>query len=126
MSVLSPVDVVRRVFECRAAGDIRSLLALLDPDIRVQATADGAVVEGLPGVRALFGRESAAGPRVEVEAHRIESDGEDGVLVHGRIRVIGKGALSDSPGAWRFTVRGGRVSGIAPLGAEPPALRRVA
>ena len=36
------------------------------------------------------------------------------------------GLTGDSPGAWRFVVRGGRVLAITPLDATARALRRVA
>lgn len=114
------------LFEARAAGDVRRVLALLDPDIEAQAMADGDAVRGIAEVRRMFGRESATGARVEVDAHRIEQVSEDEVHVHGRIRVIDRGSLADSPGAWCFTVKHGRLMAIAPLVAESPALRHVA
>jgi ketosteroid isomerase-like protein len=122
----APADVVRLLFEARAAGDQRGVLALLDPEIEAQAETRGASVKGVAAVRRMFGRESADGARVEVDAHRIEAHGEDAVLVFGRVRVISGGSLSDSPGAWRFTVRAGRVKTIAPVIAGPAALRQVA
>jgi len=114
------------LFEARAAGDVRRVLALLDPDIEAQTMADGDPVRGIAEVRRMFGRESAGGARVEVDAHRIEQVGEDVVHVHGRVRVIERGSLSDSPGAWCFTVRHERLLAIAPLPAESAVLRHVA
>ena len=122
----APDDVVRLLFESRAAGDARRVLALLDPDVQVQTFPDGEIVDGVAAVRRTFGRGPATGPRIEVEAHRIEPEGGDVVRVYGRVRVIEHGTLSDSPGAWRFLVRGGRVVAIAPLEAPSAALLRVA
>ncbi|HWT95222.1 MAG TPA: hypothetical protein VN238_19655, partial [Solirubrobacteraceae bacterium] len=75
-------------------------------------------------VRAHLHGELAAGVRVEIEPHRVEVAGE---LVHvvGRRRVFERGSLSDSPAAWTFTVRGGRVVRMEPLAATA-GLRRVA
>jgi hypothetical protein len=52
---------------------------------------------------------------VELDAHRIVTEDAEHVRVDGRIRVFDGGSLSDSPAAWRFTVRNGRVVGLEPL-----------
>ena len=107
MSILTPDEVVRRIFEARAAGDVRRVRALMDPEVT-------------------FARGSTEDARVDVAAHRIEREGPERVLVYGRMRVISGGSITDSPAAWVFTVRGGRVVDIAPLDTGPSALRRVA
>ena len=107
MSNLAPVDVVRRLFEARATGDIRRVHALLDPGVS-------------------FAQPSREGSRVEVDAHRIIAEDAEHVAVHGRIRVIESGGLTDSPAAWRFTVRGGRVVEIHQLDTLASGLRYVA
>ena len=107
MSNSSPADVVSRMFEARAAGDVRRVRALLDPDVR-------------------FASRSTEGTRIEVDVHRLVPEDDEHVVVHGRIRVFEHGTLTDSPAAWRFTVRGGRVVDIAPLGGAAPRLRDVA
>ena len=107
MSNPAPADVVSRMFEARAAGDVRRVRALLDPDVT-------------------FASRSTEGTRVEVDAHRIVAEDAEHVLVYGRIRVIERGSLTDSPAAWRFTVRGGRVVDIAPLRSAASRLRHVA
>jgi hypothetical protein len=94
----APDDVVRRLFEARSAGDVRRVMTLLDP-----------------AARPYFAPEPAAGLRVELDAHRFEVEDPEHVRVVGRIRVFDGGSLTDSPAAWRFTVRGGRVVRIAPL-----------
>jgi ketosteroid isomerase-like protein len=103
----APADVVSRLFEARATGDVRRVRALLDPDVA-------------------FVRRSTEGTRVEVDAHRIVAEDDEHVRVYGRIRVIERGSLTDSPAAWRLTVRGGRVVDIAPLRSAAPRLRHVA
>ena len=105
--MLSPAEVVRLMFEARAAGDVRRVRALMDPNVS-------------------FARGSTEGMRVEVDAHRIVAEDDEQVRVHGRIRIIEPSGLSDSPAAWRFTVRGGRIVAITPLSPAAPRLRRVA
>jgi ketosteroid isomerase-like protein len=107
MSTPSPADVVRLMFEARAAGDGRRVRALMDPDVS-------------------FARGSREGVRIEVDAHRVVAEDDERVRVHGRIRVIEEGGLTDSPAAWRFTVRAGRIVAVTPLSPAAPRLRHVA
>jgi hypothetical protein len=102
VSILCPEDLVRQLFEARATGDVRRVMALTDPVVRSAL----APVEGV---------------RVELEAHRIEAEDAEHVHVEGRVRIINGGSLSDSPATWRVTVRGGRVHAIEPVN---PALPR--
>jgi ketosteroid isomerase-like protein len=97
------------------------MVALLDPDVEAVTLADGRVLRGADAVRAYLGDEDhGRRPRTEVEAHEVEAHG-DRVDVRGRIRVIGSGRVTDSPAAWTFTVRAGRVVQIIPLAAPAPA-----
>jgi len=114
-----PTEVVRRLFEARRLGDVRSALALMHDDISALSVADGREYHGVEEVRAAFLEPGADGRRVEVDAHRLHAHGDD-VVVHGRIRVVERGSLVDSPAAWRFPVREGRVSRIEPAPAERP------
>ena len=86
----------------------------MDPDIEVEALGGHDVIRGAAGVLLHLRREAHDGPRTELDAHRFAVDG-DKVLVWGRIRVIDHGSLSDSPAAWRFTVRDGRVTHVSML-----------
>jgi len=112
---LHPVEVVRLLFEARAAGNHRRVLALLDPEVELTAIVDGTTYHGLPAVRRYL-RGGEDGSHTEVQAHRFVSDGDD-VVVSGRVRVVAAGSLSDSPATWRLTVRDGRVARIVPVGA---------
>ena len=127
MPPLAPADVVRLIFEARAAGDVRRVVSLMDPNVRAaMGPSERLVTHGADAVQRYLARESAAGIRVEVDAHLIEPEGDETVRVHGRIRVIERGSITDSPAAWRFTVRGGRVVEITPLAAATRRLRDVA
>jgi hypothetical protein len=107
MSTLAPAEVVRLMFEARAAGDVRRVRALMDSDVS-------------------FARGSTPGLRIEVDAHRIVPEDAEHVRVHGRIRLIEQGGLTDSPATWRFTVRAGRIVGLTPLSPAAPRLRPAA
>ena len=93
MAAPPPDETVRLLFEARRAGDTRRVDALLHPDAR---------------------HAFSPGSRLEVHAHRIERDG-DAVVVHGRVREVTDGAITDSPAAWRFEVRDGIVQTVTPL-----------
>jgi hypothetical protein len=73
-----------------------------------------------------FAHGATEGTRVEVDAHRIEPEDAEHVRVHGRMRVIEQGSITDSPAAWRITVRAGRVVAVTPLDAVSTRFRRVA
>jgi ketosteroid isomerase-like protein len=122
---LRPEEVVRLMFEARAAGDVRRVLALMDPDIVAVSTAEGRTLRGVPAIAGFFERERQGRVRTEVDAHRFVADGAT-VRVHGRVRVIEGGTMADSPAAWQFEVRDGRVVRIAPLPAAAAPLSRVA
>lgn len=124
MSPLRPDDVVRLLLEARGAGDVTRVVTLLAPDVELQPSSGSPVLRGAHAVRANLHGELAAGVRVEIEPHRVEVDGEH-VHVVGRRRVFERGSLSDSPAAWTFTVRAGRVVRMEPLAATA-ALRRAA
>lgn len=128
MSELAADEIVRRIFEARAAGDVRRTLALLDPEVEVQVLSGAAPLRGVGAVQRVVAREATSRRRVEVEAQRVVALGEGEVLVHGRVRVFDGGSLADSPAAWRVTVRRGRIVAIEPHepGVQAPGLRRVA
>jgi ketosteroid isomerase-like protein len=121
---MRPDDVVRLLLEARGAGDVTRVMTLLAPDVELQPAPGSPVLRGSHAVRTHLHGELATGVRVEIEPHRVEMEG-DRVHVVGRRRVFERGALSDSPAAWTFTVRAGRVVRMEPLAATA-GLRRVA
>jgi len=100
------------MFEAHSACDVRRVLSLTDPEIEA-VTTTGIRYHGHAEVLEYF-HATEQGARIEVLAHHIEQDGDD-VVAHGRIRVLEAGSVSDSPAAWRFRVRSGVVTSIAPL-----------
>jgi hypothetical protein len=120
MALVSPVEVVRGVFESVAARDFRRLYSLMAPDIAATTVADGDLLVGADAaVARLVLLSTGEGRRAEVFAYRFVADGED-VIVHGRIRIFEGGALRDSPAAWHFTVRDGLVVRMEPATAGAP------
>jgi ketosteroid isomerase-like protein len=124
MPALSPEDTVRLVFEARAEGDLRRLLSLFAPDVEIEPIAGAPAIVGIQQAERYLDLERADGIRIELEAHRIVTDG-DRAHVYGRRRVFKRGSLSDSPASWTFTVRDGRIARVEPLAADR-ALQRVA
>lgn len=124
MQPLRPDETIRLLFEARTASDLVRMIALLDPDVTMQAVPTEPVLRGVDAVQRHVEQQLASGVRVEVEPHRVVTDG-DRVHVAGRRRLFERGGLSDSPAAWTFTVRDGRVTRIEPLIAAA-ALERVA
>ena len=118
VSVPSPEQIVRQVFEARADGDVRRLAALMDPDVVARWAPGHEVARGVVAARQLLGREVVGDRRLQIDAHRITAEADDTVLVAGRIRILARDGLSDSPALWRFHVRRGRVAHVAPVGAE--------
>lgn len=124
MNPLRPDETIRLLFEARGTSDLVRIMGLLDPKVTWLGRDGEAPLIGSTAVQLHLQRELAEGIRVEAEAHRIVVDG-DRVHVAGRRRVFERGALSDSPATWTFTVRDGLVTRIEPLAAATP-LERVA
>lgn len=108
-----PAEIVRLLFEAKAAGNLRSVCSLLDPDVDA-VSSRGEHYHGLDAIRAFL---TGHGRNVEVCAQKIEPEPDGSVLVRGRIRRHGPGTMADSPALWRMTVRQGRVATIVALPA---------
>jgi ketosteroid isomerase-like protein len=99
------VDIVRRLFELAAEGDVDGYAAHVDPRAE------------LPGY---FHDGADSETTVEASPLRFEERG-DSVLVPGRIRIRNGGSLSDSPVFWIMTLREGKVVHSAAYGTEEEA-----
>ena len=119
MTTPPPDETVRLLFEARAAGDRRRVIALMHPDIEATAVAGRQLYRGVADVLDYFERATARGGRAKLDAHEFVTVGDE-VSVYGRIRIMDHGTLTDSPAAWRFTVQGGRVRRIVPLTGSIP------
>ncbi|HEX2086738.1 MAG TPA: nuclear transport factor 2 family protein [Solirubrobacteraceae bacterium] len=82
-------------------------------------------VRGAAAMREYVERLDRQGVRIEPALHTCEQLGDD-VLVGGRMRVVSRAALIDSPLFWLYRVRGGRVVRIESYVSRADALRAAA
>ncbi len=120
MTIAAPDEIIRRLFEARAAGQVHRIVALMHPDVVVTTFTEDRTLHGIKAVLEHL-RAQTASHREEVEAHRMVADG-DVVHVSGRVRVLDGARIADSPAAWRFVVRDGRVARIDPVHAASYAV----
>ena len=104
----SAADVVLRVLDALERHDGARVRRLLHP-----------ALEAPDDVRLCLSCDVRGARRVELDAHRVEAAGEE-VLVHGRVRSLAEGCLTDSPACWRITVRDLLVRRVEPVGAAAP------
>ncbi|MBI5103773.1 MAG: nuclear transport factor 2 family protein [Solirubrobacterales bacterium] len=109
---LTPVQLVRRLFDANRTGDDVLVLSLLAEDIEARAAADGREFHGIEDVRDWLVGAAHGGPRTEVDAELVEDLGSD-VLVVGRLRAFHGGVMWDRPACWLFRVRDGRITRIS-------------
>jgi ketosteroid isomerase-like protein len=123
------VDVVRRAFQARTAGDAEAAYAMLAPDVVFDTSRsefpDAGVYRGPEGVRNWFdGLADAFGEGARFDVEEIEDFG-DRVLVE--IRARGHGLSSGIAVDWRFvsvfTFRDGKVVRIDRFANRAEALR---
>jgi ketosteroid isomerase-like protein len=110
VTLTCPVEIVRLMFEARAAGDVNGWCLFLHPEVEM-TTVTGQHLVGAEEVRAFLSREAR---RIETHAHRIVQS-EHGATVYGRMRIVDHGSLVDSPAVWHFRLTEGLVRGITPL-----------
>ena len=97
----------------------------------VDAECEWIPSEDLPGAQPLHGTEamrsyverlSGDGVRIEPALHTCEALADDTVLVGGRLRVVSRASLSDSPLFWLYRVRDGRIVRIESYATRNGAL----
>ena len=128
------LEVVRRVFEAEARGDIETLLALYDPDIEWDnsrspvgdfAGTVGRVFRGRDGVQRAFREWYEAWEKVDSEVEELIDAGGEHVVSVFTYRARGRtsGAeveFAHMAGIW--TIRNGKVARVAWLPAREDAL----
>lgn len=109
------VEVCRRAFDAFGARRaVEAELPYLDPEIELRSAivggAEGNTYRGHEGVRKWMAESDAAWAELRLEAEEFRDLGDD-VLIIGRLRAKGResGAEVESPIAWLFTVRRGRI-----------------
>ena len=128
------LEVVRRVFEAEARGDIETLLALYDPDIEWDnsrspvgdfAGTVGRVFRGRDGVQRAFREWYEAWEKVDSEVEELIDAGGEHVVSVFTYRARGRtsGAeveFAHMAGIW--TIRNGKVARVAWLPTREDAL----
>jgi ketosteroid isomerase-like protein len=123
MAERSPVEVVRSAYDAFARRDLDALSELSDPEIEISSVTgilagheepyrgEGALAEYLRDVERIWDEiELLPQEMVELEDER--------VLVFGRVRARRKNARVDTPNAWLWQLREGRVR-LVRVYAEP-------
>lgn len=121
---MTPVEHVHALWRAFARAGPLASLEHVDADcewIPPPELPGSAPVRGANAIRAYVERLIEAGVDLEPAMHTCEQVGED-VLVAGRMRVVSRAALSDSPHFWLCRLRGGRVVRIESYGCRTDAL----
>ncbi|HEX8086952.1 MAG TPA: hypothetical protein VF529_21900 [Solirubrobacteraceae bacterium] len=126
---MSPVDRIQALWSVyKSAGPLATIEQLPD-DCEWIPPADlrgGEVVRGAHEIRAYLERLEHDGVRVEPSLHSYEQLSEHVVLVGGRMRVVSRAALSDSPLYWLCRMRDDRVVRIESYACRGDALSAAA
>lgn len=107
------VEVVRRMYDAFARGDVETILGLAAPDVVVYQSPSvpwGGLHTGAEGLMQFLGSLTST-IRSEVETGELYDDGDGHVVQSGRSRgeVIASGATFDVVETHVWTVAGGRV-----------------
>jgi ketosteroid isomerase-like protein len=109
------VEIVRRLMEAYAGGDIEEMLSHLDPDGELHSAiiggAEGNVYKGHDGIRRWFAEVTDSFEDLRTELTEFRDLG-DRVLAFGHMHARGResGLELDSPTGWVFTVRRGKLA----------------
>jgi uncharacterized protein len=119
MMSLTPRDVVARVFDALAKGDLGAAEQLFDPALRIHEPASlpyGGRHDGAAGFRRLFGRFAELYDDLAIPPSSIHDAGPFVVALttlSGRVKATG--SRIEMPLCEIFVVRGGRVMSITPF-----------
>jgi uncharacterized protein (TIGR02246 family) len=108
------VQLVRRVFDAINRRDVQAVLDAYDPDADMSTLTSelvqGKAYRGHSGIREYFSSFADVWDELHLEPEEIRDLG-DRILVTGRWSSRGKesGAEVESPAAWLFGVRDGRI-----------------
>jgi ketosteroid isomerase-like protein len=108
--------VVRALFAAFAARDVDAAVALIDEHAFVfeaptaAVAHDGDPYRGADGLRAYFDDVDRVWTRIELTPHEFIVDRPGRVIVLGRVWAQSRtSAIRDSPTAWVFDLRAGRI-----------------
>jgi ketosteroid isomerase-like protein len=111
---LSPADAVQRLFRLRHEGRIEEVVELFAHRVDSVSLADGTRYRSRDEIRGYVQRELSGERRVEVTCTRLVEAG-DRVLVEGRMRLLSRTGLADSPAVWVFRVSDGLITEVRPF-----------
>jgi ketosteroid isomerase-like protein len=108
------VEIARELVDLVVRRDTEAALPYLDPEGEFQSAiigaAEGITYRGHQGFRDWMAESAAAFEELRVDAEEYRDLGDD-VLMIGRLHARGResGVEIDSPTAWIYTFRGGRM-----------------
>jgi ketosteroid isomerase-like protein len=122
-------SIIRLAYTAFASRDVEALKRLSDPEIEV--TTVTAVLagrdepyRGYEGLETYIADVAATWTRLELFPETFHRLDEERTLVLGRVRAWRAGASADSPNAWVWTIRDGKVV-KAEVFADPSDARRL-
>jgi ketosteroid isomerase-like protein len=111
---LTPADAVQRLFRLRREGRVEEVVELFAHSMDGVSLADGTRYRSRDEIRGYVQRELSGERRVEVTCTRLVEAG-DRVLVEGRMRLLTRSGLADSPAVWVFRVADGLITEVRPF-----------
>ena len=109
MSASENVQIVRRLFRLRDAGDIDETVSHFAEDAENKPLTTDRMLRGREEIRAFLKDTAAAGTVLEASTFRFEANDAGQVAVYGRLRVRGPEGIKDMPAAWVYTLADGKV-----------------
>jgi ketosteroid isomerase-like protein len=125
---VTAVDQVHALWAAYATGGALATLEHVDDDcewIMSREFPEARGVRGAAEMREYLERLTRDGIRFEPSLHTCEQVGEHAVLVGGRMRIVSRAALSDSPLFWVYRTRDERVIRIESYPSRREALDAV-
>ena len=109
MSASENVQIVRRLFRLRSDGDIEETVGYFAEDAENRPFTTDRVLRGREEIREFLEDTAASGTVLEPSTFRFEANDAGQVAVFGRLRVRGPEGIKDTPAAWIYTLKDGKV-----------------
>lgn len=126
MTAEQQIHALWAAFETSGPG---AAFGYMDPEcewVPSAELAEGVPLRGADAMRGYLERLSGEGVRIEPALHTCEELAEDTVLVGGRMRIVSRASLSDSPLFWLYRIRGKRIVRIESYPSRGSALAAAA
>jgi len=109
VSASENVQIVRRLFRLRSDGDIEETVGYFAEDAENRPFTTDRVLRGREEIREFLEDTAASGTVLEPSTFRFEANDAGQVAVFGRLRVRGPEGIKDTPAAWIYTLKDGKV-----------------